>query len=320
MVFAGMHECSGFSAPAEDEALAREVFARLEKGSGVVISNMVRLAGFTNRVYAVETRAGRFCLRIPGSGTAEIIDRKREAANARRAVQAGVAPEIVYLAAEGVMVTRFVSGAKPLSGRAFLDDRGAVARAASALRRLHDDAEDFTGVFEAFATVDRYAALLLERQGQEHRGLAEAIAEASEVRAALDANPPSLRPCHCDTTGANMLDTGEQVWLIDWEYSGMNDPMWDLAYLSLQADFGGDLDQALLEAYLGRPADAREAARLSVQQAACELLSAAWGLVQVSAGNPAADFATYSEATLRQAIGRMRSAPFQHALGTLLSG
>jgi thiamine kinase-like enzyme len=218
------------------------------------------------------------------------------------------------------MVTRFVSGAKPLSGEAFRADRSALARAAVVLRRLHEEAEDFAGIFEAFETVDRYAALLLDRRGQEHRGLAEAIADAQEARAALAANPPPLRPCHCDTTGANMLDTGDRVWLIDWEYSGMNDPMWDLAYLSLQAGLDPHLDEVLLAAYFDRPADPVEAARMAVQKAACELLSAAWGLLQVSVGNPAADFATYAETTLRQAVERMRSPAFQQALETLRRG
>ena len=36
----------------------------------------------------------------------------------------------------------------------------------------------------------------------------------------------------------NLLDTGERVYVIDWEYSGMNDPVWDLADLSVEAGLG----------------------------------------------------------------------------------
>jgi thiamine kinase-like enzyme len=175
-------------------------------------------------------------------------------------------------------------------------------------------------LFEAFAIVDRYAALIREREGKQHAGLARAIEDAQTVRGVLSASPARLLPCHCDTTGANMLDTGERVWLIDWEYSGMNDPMWDLAYLSLQADLDPDLDEALLTAYLGRPASTAEAARMAVQKVACELLSAAWGLVQAGAGNQVADLRLYGEATLEQCRARMLSAAFRHSLETLGRG
>jgi hypothetical protein len=103
---------------AEDERLARQVFARFGDGSGPRILEMVRLTGFTNRVYAVDTPDGRFCLRIPGAGTAEIIDRAGEAANARRAAAAGVAPPLLYFDADGIMVTPFLGDTRTLSGPA----------------------------------------------------------------------------------------------------------------------------------------------------------------------------------------------------------
>jgi Ser/Thr protein kinase RdoA (MazF antagonist) len=113
---------------------------------------------------------------------------------------------------------------------------------------------------------------------------------AEAARLALAADPARLRPCHCDPTGANLLDTGERVWLVDWEYSGMNDPMWDLAYLSVQSDFDPALDEALLAAYLGRPPGQRDRSRMALYPALVELLSALWALVQQCVGTRLATF------------------------------
>ena len=110
-------------------------------------------------------------------------------------------------------------------------------------------------------------------------------------------SPAELRPCHCDPTGANLLNPGERVWLVDWEYSGMNDPAWDLAYLSVEADFDAALDGELLTAYFGRLPGAAQTGRVEVYKALCELLSALWALIQVSNCNAVADFRSYAERT-----------------------
>ena len=57
------------------------------------------------------------------------------------------------------------------------------------------------------------------------------------MREALDAHPAALAPCHCDPLCENFLDAGERMWIVDWEYSGMNDPLWDLGDLSVEAGF-----------------------------------------------------------------------------------
>ena len=297
--------------------MARRVLGRM--GVAALGPRMERLAGYTNRVYAVETTAGRLCLRIPGARTETLIDRRLEAENARKAAAAGVAPAVLYADPAGVMMTPFVA-AKALSAHAFAQDGGAILRAADALRRLHDRAEDFVNSFSAFAWLDRYAALLRDECGGVPPDLAEAIGDAANLRDALAANPVPLRPCHCDPTGSNLLDTGERVWLIDWEYSGMNDPMWDLAYLSLEARFDAGQDAVLLASYLGRLPAGHETARMAAQKAACELLAAAWALVQAAGGNKAADFRAYATAALRSCRARRHSAALRQALKRLPRG
>ena len=71
------------------------------------------------------------------------------------------------------------------------------------------------------------------------------------MRTALARNPAPSVACHCDPLCENFLDTGERIWIVDWEYSGMNDPMWDLGDLSVEGGFDAAQDAALLEAYFG---------------------------------------------------------------------
>ncbi len=276
-----------------------------------------RLPGLTNRVYRVELAQGRFALRIPGAGTAAIIDRRVEEANARAAAEAGAAPDVLHFGTEGVMLTRFIDGAEPVTAELLAERPDALERVGRALRHLHDAKITFAGRFEAFATIDRYRSILA-RRAVALAALQCAILESAEpLRAALAVDPPALRPCHCDPTGHNLLDTGTRVWLVDWEYSGMNDPAWDIAYFSVQSHLDPEADAALLSAYFEQAPTAAEAARVAVTKAPVELMSALWALIQESAGNRAADFQSYAATTFELAAKRMQSPAFAASLAAL---
>ena len=125
--------------------------------------------------------------------------------------------------------------------------------------------------------------------------------------------PIAFRSCHCDPTGRNLLDTGERVWLVDWEYSGLNDPYWDLSYCSFQAGLPEAADARLLAAYLRRAPDSAEAARMAAMKAPIELMSALWALIQDAHGNRAADFAAYAERVFEESAARLRAPDFGKA-------
>ncbi len=280
------------------------------------IARLERLPGLTNRVYRVELPDGRFALRIPGDGTAAIIDRRVEETNARAAAAAGVAPKVIHFGGDGVMLTRFVDG-EPLTQEQMSSHPGALKRVGQALRHLHDSKIAFAGRFDAFATIDHYVRVLAERGATPTAPQSEILAEAEAVRTALAADPPVPKPCHCDPTGRNLLDTGERVWLVDWEYSGMNDPIWDLAYCAIQCRLSPESEVALLSAYFGRPPEVAEEARFKVMKAPVELMSALWALIQESVGNKVADFSAYATTTFELAGERMRSVAFKDAVGLL---
>ena len=91
--------------------------------------------------------------------------------------------------------------------------------------------------------MDEYLGILRGKNAWVPDGYEKVQEEADSVRHALAANPLETVPCHCDSLAENFLDTGERMYVVDWEYAGNNDPMWDLGDLSVEADFGADQDQ-----------------------------------------------------------------------------
>jgi thiamine kinase-like enzyme len=223
-----------------------------------------RLGGLTNRVYRIDANAGCFVLRLPGEGTEAYIDRKVEARNANAAACAGVSPDVLRVdVSRGLMLTRFVEG-RTMTPELFRSVAGAPARAARAFKTLHESGETFAFRFELFAMIDNYLALLSDLGADLPDGYHDVLAKAESVRAALVANPAPLAPCHCDPLCENFIDTGERMWLVDWEYSGMNDPLWDLGDLSVEAAFGAEQDEEMLAAYFGRQPTAVERGRVVI--------------------------------------------------------
>ena len=255
-----------------------------------------RQGGLTNLVYKLDFGGGRrFILRIPGKGTEDYIDRAVELHNARVAAAAGVSAEVIYGdATTGVMLSRFIDGIVTMSPERFSERKGAPARAARALKQMHGCGQAFRFRFELFAMIDDYLGILEKAKAELPEGYHQVVEAAQPVRAALDANPAALAPCHCDPLCENFLDDGDRMWVVDWEYSGMNDPLWDLGDLSVEAGFDTAQDAEMMEAYCGGAPSPAEMGRMVIYKAMCDLLWTLWGLIQHSNGNPAEDFWAYA--------------------------
>lgn len=257
-----------------------------------------RLGGLTNANYLVEFGSERFVLRIPGRGTAAYIDRRNEEHAARATAAVGINAEVMFFDPEdGVQLCRFVEGGRTMSAESFRD-AGAIRRAAASLRTVHRRAEPFRTDFDLFAMIDDYRRLLATRTCTLPEGYDEAVAAAEDVRAALATHPVQLVPCHCDPLAENFIDTGVQMTIVDWEYAGNNDPMWDLGDLAVEAELDADQEALLMSAYFDGTVPAAARGRMVVYKAMCDLLWTLWGVIQDSDGNPADDFAAYARRRL----------------------
>ena len=297
-----------------DEARANLATIPMLAGYG---GPLERLGGLTNLVFKV----GEFCLRIPGKGTEEYIDRANEAVAAREAANAGVSPEVLHAdPATGVMVTRFIAGAETMSPEKFKVRSGSPARAGEAFRKLHASGAVFPFRFELFAMIDDYLKVLATKDVGLPSGYHDVVREAGSVRSALAAHPVPLVACHCDPLCENFLDTGERMWNVDWEYSGMNDPLWDLGDLSVEGKFGAAQDEEMMHAYFGGEARPAERGRMVIYKAMCDLLWTLWGLIQLANGNPVDDFRAYADGRFARCKALMETPEFSRHLAVIRKG
>jgi thiamine kinase-like enzyme len=268
-----------------------DVFAKADRRTLAI----ARLGGTTNLVFRVDDGAARYVLRIPGQGTEEYINRVHEAQAARETARVGVSPAVLHFdAATGVMVTRLVDDAVTMTIAQFRQRPGAPARAGAVLRRLHRSNAQFSFRFELFAMIDDYLKVLAGKDVTLPVGYHDVVREALVVRAALAAHALPLVACHCDPLCENFLDTGERMWLVDWEYSGMNDPMWDLGDVAVEAGFDAAQEEQMMREYFGGEARPADRGRVVIYKAMCDLLWTLWGLIQLANRNPAEDFQAYA--------------------------
>ena len=290
------------------------------RGVGIDSYTATRLGGLTNLVYRIETNHEKLIVRIPGEGTSDYIDRATELHNAQAAQAAGVSPEILWADGEsGVMISRCIE-AETMTGAGFKSRQGSPVRAGVALARLHNSGQEFRFRFELFSMIDDYLKILAGKDTELPDGYGDVVKAAQPVKQVLADNPTPLAPCHCDPLCENFLDDGDKMWIIDWEYSGMNDPLWDLGDLSVEGGFDGAQDMEMLQAYFGADPTAAEVGRMVIYKAMCDLLWTLWGLIQHADGNQAEDFWAYSVERFERCKALMQSDGFDAHLQAVRAG
>ena len=282
---------------------------------GVDPGNIVRLGGLTNLVHKVEMDTQSVVVRIPGPGTEEYIDRSVEAHNAKVAAKIGVSPRVIYSnAVSGIMITETVQNIETMSPDLFKERKEAPKRAGLALAKLHNSGENFEFRFELFSMIDEYLSILTTKDVDFPDGYYEVVNSAKPIKELLEKANLPLSPCHCDPLCENFLDDGSVMWIVDWEYSGMNDPLWDLGDLSVEAGMSDLQDSELLQAYFGRQPTDQETARMIIYKAMCDLLWTLWGLIQHADNNPAEDFWAYATTRFARCKNLMKDPSFQDHL------
>ena len=282
---------------------------------------ITRLGGLTNLVFRVDLHGEQYVLRLPGKGTEEYIDRVNEAQAASEAARVGVSPDVLHVdGTTGVMITRLVDHAVTMSPGGFRSVAGSPARAGAILAKLHRSDARFNFRFELFAMIDDYLKVLSTKPIDLPPGYHDIVREAGAVRAALDARPLPLVACHCDPLCENFLDTGTRMWLVDWEYSGMNDPMWDLGDLAVEGQFSAEQEEEMIRAYFGGEPAPFDRGRIVIYKAMCDLLWTLWGLIQHANGNPADDFWAYAINRFTRCKALMGTPEFARHLSAVAKG
>lgn len=246
-------------------------------------TDIARLGGMTNHSYKITRADGKeYLVRIPGEGTEELICREDERKSTELACRLGIDSELLRFGEDGTKVMRFISNAQPMSAEVMRKPE-VIRQAAAIFHKLHTCGED-TGVrFEVFEMADAYEKIIRDNGVAFPGDYAEVKRTVMELKQAMDAEGLAPRvPCHNDSLVDNwVLDGNDRLYLIDWEYSGMNEAMWDLSCLSIEAAYTEREDELLLNDYYDRPATISEKKRFIVAKLYVDYLWTLWGLTRV---------------------------------------
>ena len=227
-----------------------EVSAAIPDWAGRRIEAVPISGGLTNRNYRVEVDGVACFVRVPGPATELLaIDRANELANTRAAALAGVGPRVLHhLPAWDVIVLEWLPG-RTMSNEAF-GEPAMAARIAATLRRLHAGPR-FQLDFDMFRLTERYLRVVDELGAPIPAGYREHLGQVPRIEAALAARPLARVPCHNDLLAENYLDDGTRLWIVDYEYSGNNDPTFELGNTCQELGFDDDRVETLCAAYFG---------------------------------------------------------------------
>jgi len=219
----------------------------------------------------------------------------------------GLAPAIVH-SAPGLLVSAFVEGT-PLSPELLLEgDR--IERAARTLRRIHAAGPAVRAPLRYFSPFQVTLAYL---DCAEREGLALPAQDTEELRAEIEALRGRIAPflptfCHNDLMPANLIDAGDRLWVIDWEYAGIGHPLFDLGGLSSNCDFTAREDARLCDAY-GVPEAQR--AEFLVMKTVASLRESLWAVVQGSKSDIDFDYDAYRDDNHRKYRAALAALPGQ---------
>ena len=288
--------------------------ALADAGIGTSLSGMEvleKLPSLTNRAWRVRVDNEDLVVRLPGAGTERHIDRRAEAHNLRVAAASRVGPPVRFVdEGTGVLIMTFQQdGTVP--DRARLKRADTIDSLGDTLRRLHDG-PDFRGVMDPFDKIDRYLDAAGIHNPADDAAFADLWAGVVVLRRAVAFETRDLRPCHVDPVPENMLITQEGLALIDWEYAAMSEPLWDLAYIAVEAEYD-DLDRTrLLKAYGRGEGDKGE---LDIWCAVTMAVTVAWCLMQQVIGEDTATCRAYKERRLGDLRRALASPSLRQRLG-----
>jgi thiamine kinase-like enzyme len=232
------------------------------------------LGSVTNQTYRLDVGQHSYVVRVAGS-TTRYLDRAVETHNAAIAAELGLAPPVLYLD-DKLLVTRFVSGARPLS-IGDLADPIRLQQVGDLLSRLQRSPRAFRHERHPFGEIDRYLGACPHPRAMAFRRALQ------PVEVALAGAPRPLVPAHVDASVANfLLGADGRLWLVDWEFSSMADPAWDPASVLMHRTMDDDAARGFIATVLG---DAEEpaVARIGLFKAALCLVAGSWCAMEAAA-------------------------------------
>lgn len=198
------------------------------------IVNVERLGGMTNNNYLVETTNRKFIVKFFGKGTDKLINRIAEKNNLEKLRDLELDVEnYIFDINEGIKVNEYIENATTFDAHYIKTKNKEVAEI---LQKVHGSGKELEGEFKIFDEIKKYENLI---QGEIKYAYYDKIRDkVFGLQSHLEEIGIDRKSCHIDLVPENFIeDENGRVYLIDWEYSSMNDPMWDLAALFIESNY-----------------------------------------------------------------------------------
>lgn len=277
----------------------QQIFAET-KPSDFVIN---RVGGMSNFNYKVQYREKSYVLRIPGNGAEGMVERENEELNSMLAQTMGIHPTIEYFNRKtGVKLVDYIENAETLNSIS-IQNKDNLQQIATIYRTLHNSRVRERNDFNIFHEIDKYN-FLMEKTGAKMYDGNGGYIQVIALEHRLNQMGVELKPCHNDGVPENFIkDANGKIYLIDWEYSGMNDPVAELAALFLESEFSKENKDIVLNHYYegAIPSDLQE--RLLIYQVLWDYLWSQWTVIKEAKGD---DFGGYGRMRYERAMKNLQ--------------
>ncbi|MGL4451024.1 MAG: phosphotransferase [Sarcina sp.] len=279
----------------------REMASKIDEVKSILVSalgididdirSVSPIGGMTNNNYKVRTVSNEYVIRVPGAGTSEMISRQSEAKNSVLVAKVGIDANILYYDENtGTKISEMIKDARTVTA-AMAKQPGIMVMTTRILKKLHNSGIEMENEFNVFKNIELYENILNNLGGTYYEGYDELREKVFSLKEILEKKGTYLAPCHCDTVPENFItDRSDRYYLIDWEYSGLNDPMWDLAAHSIECGFTEEEEELLLNLYFDNKEHEDSRIRVEIFKLCQDFLWSIWTLIKEKQGE---DFGTY---------------------------
>jgi thiamine kinase-like enzyme len=272
------------------EELVQEKLRLVFNDDSIIFDKSRFAGGLTNYNYLMNIKGIEYVVRQPGGMTNLMIDRKIEKDNNRIASEFGLNSECVYFdEISGIKISVYIKNSKNI---AQTDPSSLInLRAVSSLmKKTHSNLNHFPNSFHWETELDKYENIIQELKGG---FFFDYTALKNQLLDFMQKNIKSIIsvPCHNDTVPENFVgDDNGRTYLVDWEYSGMNDPSWDVAAYILESRLSEEAIEYFLLEYYGQLVTPEELLKIKCYMVAQDLLWMVWAMVRHYSGDDFLDY------------------------------
>ena len=227
------------------EKIIKEKISSLLSQEEEVLS-VEQLGGMTNQNYLAKTTNKQYIVKFFGKGTEKLINRQDEKYNLELLKDLDLdVKNYLFDIEAGIKVNEYIESAITLDSTSI---KTKFDKIAPILQTIHASGKELRGEFAPFEEIKKYESLIEEKiPYANYEAVREEVFSLEKRLADLGVDRKS---CHIDLVPENFIESPQGgLYLIDWEYSSMNDPMWDLAALFLESEFTPQEEEAFLSHY-----------------------------------------------------------------------